>query len=247
MSRRLNVPLQVTVKSSVRCEAINILPVETATGRERSRHARSLSVTSIGKALAVDEQLEDGLADMDKDTDCLVVVEAHNESLTQTFEVILSTKDGSGGRIKAQIDPDATFNLLLPVTRLALAPEHVARPIPSLSNKQFVLGKDKTSALEKEMFWYREALLSNLQLTWRETSTRTSGEAWLQDAEFTEGMLAALRLDEYSIDLAMVEDEEVLEADERGIWCTACEIFYEAKVSLRDRRGKSKNRPGRLC
>lgn len=195
-------------------------------------------MTSIGKALAVDSQLEDGLSETDQDTDALLVVEIHNESLTQTFEVTLSTKDGSGGRIRAQIDPDATFNLLLPVSRLSLPVEHVARPIPSLSNKQFVLGKDKTTQLEKEMFWYREALLSNLQLTWRETSTRTSGEIRLQDAEFTEAMLTAIKLDDYAVDVTLMDNETQLDMDEHKIWCTACEAFYEAKVSLRDRRSK---------
>lgn len=185
----------------------------------------------------MNDELETGLAEMDGERDCLLVLEVHNDSLSQTFQAELARLDGSGWSIKAQIEADATFNLLLPVKRLFLSSDDIAKPIPSLSIKQFVVGKDKTTAIEKEMFWYRKALLSKLRLTWREMSTQTIGEAWLQDAEFTESMLNALKLDEYALAVSLLEGDQKLEQGFSKAWCAACEHFYQVKCTVRDRRG----------
>lgn len=71
-------------------------------------------------------------------------------------------------------DPRSVPNrsMLVRLDRLCLSPEQVERPIPSLSEKQFIAAKVKRSAeeerLERERFWYRQELLQRIRLVWNE-------------------------------------------------------------------------------
>lgn len=64
--------------------------------------------------------------------------------------------------------------MLLRLDRIVLSPEQLAKSIPSLSNRQFVVAKVKQSAeeerLSRELFWYREELLQRIQASWNEVS-----------------------------------------------------------------------------
>jgi hypothetical protein len=68
--------------------------------------------------------------------------------------------------------------LLIRLDRLRLTPEQIDAPIPSISEKQFIVAKvDATSQeerLARELFWYREELLSKIQASWAEVS-RSNG------------------------------------------------------------------------
>jgi len=67
-----------------------------------------------------------------------------------------------------------TSRLILPVPRLSIPVEELARPIPKLSDRQHVVEKLKKTAeqlrADRELFWYRERLLSSLEATWVEVS-----------------------------------------------------------------------------
>lgn len=56
--------------------------------------------------------------------------------------------------------------------RLSIPVEELAQPIPKLSDRQYVVEKLKKSAeqirSDRELFWYRERLLSSLEATWVE-------------------------------------------------------------------------------
>lgn len=62
--------------------------------------------------------------------------------------------------------------MLLRLERLHISPEDLARPIPSLTKRQFIVAKNKQSAsqerLARELFWYREALLERISASWNE-------------------------------------------------------------------------------
>jgi len=65
-----------------------------------------------------------------------------------------------------------TTRIVLPVKKFLLPGEHVSQPIPTLSDRQFVVTKSNlTSAEEKnqrELFWYREELFKFIRGHWRE-------------------------------------------------------------------------------
>jgi trafficking protein particle complex subunit 9 len=62
--------------------------------------------------------------------------------------------------------------MLLRLDRIVIPAEQLAKPIPSLSARQFVVSKVQQSAederLTRELFWYREELLRRMQATWNE-------------------------------------------------------------------------------
>lgn len=64
--------------------------------------------------------------------------------------------------------------MLVRLDRITLSPEQLAVPIPSFSNRQFIVAKYKKSVSQetfiREMFWYRQELLKSIQATWNEVS-----------------------------------------------------------------------------
>lgn len=65
-----------------------------------------------------------------------------------------------------------SFRLVIPLKKFLLSDEHVSRPIPTLSDRQFVVDKTKLSdteqKIQRELFWYREELFKCLRCQWRE-------------------------------------------------------------------------------
>lgn len=55
---------------------------------------------------------------------------------------------------------------------MALSEKETSEPIPMLSDRQFVVAKDKLSEaelqLQRELFWYREALFKIARGYWKE-------------------------------------------------------------------------------
>ena len=63
---------------------------------------------------------------------------------------------------------------MLPIKRLLLPADLLSQPIPTLSDRQFVVSKEKLPAeqdrLQRELFWYREELFKCICGRWREVS-----------------------------------------------------------------------------
>ena len=59
--------------------------------------------------------------------------------------------------------------MVLPIKKILLSEEAVSRPIPTLSDRQFVLTKSNLTSAEeqsqRELFWYRENLLKSSVVT----------------------------------------------------------------------------------
>lgn len=55
---------------------------------------------------------------------------------------------------------------------MVLPEEMIASPIPTLSERQFIVAKDRLSEaelqLQRELFWHREALFKSVQGHWKE-------------------------------------------------------------------------------
>ena len=66
---------------------------------------------------------------------------------------------------------------MIPLPRCLIQPADLDRPIPTLSERQYVVQKAKRTPAEekryREAFWYREQLLLALNATWVEVSTVT--------------------------------------------------------------------------
>ena len=64
--------------------------------------------------------------------------------------------------------------ILLPLKRAYLPESIASQPIPTLSNRQFVVAKEKLSsadaAAQLELYWYREELFKFVTARWKEVS-----------------------------------------------------------------------------
>lgn len=70
---------------------------------------------------------------------------------------------------------DIKFRIILPIKRISLSEKEYTQPIPSLSEKQFVVSKGPKGTVEQErlalaLFWYREKLLQKIKAIWESVS-----------------------------------------------------------------------------
>ena len=64
------------------------------------------------------------------------------------------------------------YRIILPIKRFSLPESQTSVPIPTLSDRQFVVSKSKLTSIEekrqRELFWYREELFKRIKARWRE-------------------------------------------------------------------------------
>jgi len=65
-------------------------------------------------------------------------------------------------------------SIMLPIKKFRLSDDLISQPIPTLSDRQFVVGKSRLSMEEeqaqRELFWYREELLKIISARWKEVN-----------------------------------------------------------------------------
>lgn len=117
--------------------------------------------------------------------------------------------------------------------RLRLASELLARPIPSFSERQFIVDQVPRSKddeqLRRELFWYRQELVRRIKLTWNEASrwvaeisqaradqrlssqigSSRSGDIGLRALQLEPSMLDELRRDDIQVRLSLAGDSVV--------------------------------------
>lgn len=64
--------------------------------------------------------------------------------------------------------------IILRIKKILLPAAVTSKPIPTLSDRQFVVNKSTMTSdeefMQRELFWYREELLKVVQGRWREVS-----------------------------------------------------------------------------
>lgn len=75
----------------------------------------------------------------------------------------------------------------MPLKRIDLSQREISELIPTLSGRQFVVTKDKLSEaelqLQRELFWYREALFKSVRGHWKEVRGYHSCRAKFQNGD----------------------------------------------------------------
>jgi len=100
--------------------------------------------------------------------------------------------------------------MLVRLDRLSLSHEELDRPIPTLSERQFVVAKVKRTKeeerLERELFWYREELLSRIEMSWNEVSRLHEGVPTRNRADgpsSRSNRLEVFELDQFRFDICL--------------------------------------------
>lgn len=72
------------------------------------------------------------------------------------------------------------FRLVIPIKKILLSEEALAKPIPTLSDRQFVLTQSSLSQADqrtqRELFWYREELFKVVSGCWHEVFKFTGSQ-----------------------------------------------------------------------
>ncbi|GAA5936717.1 TRAPPII-specific subunit TRS120 [Sporobolomyces koalae] len=233
-TRQLYCDVFITVHRAVVANTLDISRLR-ALPESLALHSRSASVVNLGKRdAALDKRLEDNLRDVDDGQHCLVAIDVMNV-YGKPFEVKLERREEQNEfyQVRQRIEPGATLRMLARLDRLTLTHQDVARPIPTLSERQFVVAKVKRSPeeerLEREIFWCREELLSRLGLTWNEVGSLRTGSISLRHLALDANQLSIVRLEEVSVDLFLVENPSA-SPEAFGLKGKGQRLVYEAQA-----------------
>ncbi|KAF9582578.1 hypothetical protein BGW38_000039 [Lunasporangiospora selenospora] len=122
------------------------------------------------------------------------------------------------------IQPGSTQRIILPVRRMVLSTEQLARPIPTLSNKQFVVSRSATGqtseeqATERALYWFREELLKRVVARWtcKDNASGRFGKFDLRALRLSRAMLNVLKIEDISFLVKMEQTEAVLQQGAAG-------------------------------
>jgi hypothetical protein len=174
------------------------------------------------------------------------------------FEVALGTKSGPEDAdppsedspsnteprtVTRLVPPGATERLVLPIPRQSLPLETRTRPIPLPSGRQFTVDKTKKTPEEqarlRELFWFREKVLSMVTVSWREPGSLRSGHLSLADQYLSPSQLDSFRLDELNVVLSVAGREEPLAPTD----------FIDLRITVSNNLGElpMRNLTRRLC
>ncbi|OBZ75570.1 hypothetical protein A0H81_04217 [Grifola frondosa] len=210
-TRQLSYPVLVTVYHMLECHAMDILSYSEAT-----------TTVSAHTELEGDESLEakarKALLNVGDIADwCLFSVEVRN-TYGLPFEVTFErTKpDTEKASITSLVPPGSTSRIIIPIKKISLSKEDISQPIPTLSDRQYVVNKSKLSTAEekaqRELFWYREELFKAVHGRWRENGGTRSGHLSLRQQRMTLPMLEALRVETARVHMSLVSYDEVQSA-----------------------------------
>jgi hypothetical protein len=154
------------------------------------------------------------LPEVDDPTEwCLFAIDVRN-TYGLPFEVTFKREQAGteSATVSSTVPPGSMSRIMLPVKKFRLLDDQVSQPIPTLSDRQFVVGKSKLSIEEeqaqRELFWYREELLKIVSARWKETNGDRHGDLSLRQQRLTLPMLKALRTDVVQVDLTLIVDSQ---------------------------------------
>ncbi|KAF9092331.1 hypothetical protein BGX29_010505, partial [Mortierella sp. GBA35] len=201
---------------------------------DKRQSVEQLLSKARGDAVLPGEQIEAAISRRvalgDKNEYCLLTLDVRNV-WTVPVEVAMLVDDSEEGEgldvsrlIKSTtvIQPGSTQRIILPVRRMVLSTEQLAEPIPTLTNKQFVLARGAASlsaedqAKERALFWFREELLKRVVARWtcKDASGRF-GKFDLRTLRLTKPMLNVLKIEDISFLVTMEPTTAMNEEDKK--------------------------------
>ncbi|KAF5391257.1 hypothetical protein D9757_001865 [Collybiopsis confluens] len=216
-TRQLSYPLMVTVYRMLESHGMDILPYPSYPGEPNSEVAKH----------------DSNLFVEDKAAWCLFFIDVKN-TYGIPFEVSIERIQEGVPWAEAVINvpPGSTSRLVLPLKKFLLSDDHISQPIPTLSDRQFVVDKTKLSVkeqkIQRQLFWYREELFKGLRCQWREAGGTRYGDLSLRQQRFTLTMLETLRTEQagISISLANTEVDAAIEQRAGKYYPPSNELLY---------------------
>lgn len=214
-TRRLTFPVLFTVYRTLECFALDVACLRPSESHLQAKQRLMNGSTPRNATFATssDEELRRALVKND-DRSVLFCLNVSNV-FSVPFEIALGTsEDREDGLVVTRlVPPGATERLVLPIPRQALSIEERSKPIPS--TRQYLVDKRRTpaeAARHRELFWFREKLLSMVHMSWREPGSLRSGSVSLRDQAVSPGHIDNFRIDEVSVALVVEPRSQSLSA-----------------------------------
>jgi trafficking protein particle complex subunit 9 len=231
-SRKLVVPITVTVNASIQLNRLDVLPftcdfswdeagqnklVNRKSDRENLICTSPGNGNSTGSFKSLFSVAEPSSRTRDN---CLVLLDLRNawpNPLTASIRVSSDSEHPKTSEenlqqsytIEEVIQPGHTSRLVVVLPKIYLADPHA--PIPSLNpanQRQFVVSATKFSPeaerVTRECFWYRDEFLKRVQGTWREEISKRHGELDLRGVRLSPRMVEAIKLEDISINVSVL-------------------------------------------
>ena len=259
-TRQLVVPISVTVNASVELVRTDVLPftrpatwtykvgetqeafspaTEGLDIENNARQAVQVKESSSHHGATVKEQY-------------LLVLDFHNAWPRPLVVSLQANRFGENDKTSndhisttsATIQPGHSTRLMVPIPRVSL--EHCHSPIPAINpanKRQFVLSSGMVSAeietLGREIFWYREEILKEVQAFWQEQGSDRSGRINLRTMRLSPRMLEILKPEPVEIDVSIdaygdLSDGNVERLD-RSHFRSYVDIFVKVTVRVSNR------------
>ncbi|CDZ96830.1 Targeting complex (TRAPP) subunit [Phaffia rhodozyma] len=247
-TRQITLSILMSVYNTLESTSLDILRIPSFTSSRARLTSSNLSLTERTVDLPLDRQeessIKDGFEMKDPEDQCLVAIDIRNV-YGQPFEVTLeATKVYEGRKRKSStrlVTPGCTERVVISIPRVLLPFEQTAMPIPSLMQRQYVVSSSNATGSEddlvRNLFWYREELLSLIKASWCEPGTSKRGTLSLRSQRLTEPMLQVLRVDEVSVSLSVVPNGR----SETGLVQSTVQSneFFDIVVNVRNRLARS--------
>ncbi|KDQ60798.1 hypothetical protein JAAARDRAFT_31778 [Jaapia argillacea MUCL 33604] len=222
-TRQATYPVLVTVYHMLECHSMDIIPYH---GTDVRGEPTKPSSWEIGELLS---QIGDGVGW------CLFSVDVRN-TYGLPFEVTFSrVQEGAPeASVTSLVPPGSTTRIIIPIRKFLIPDSKLSNPIPTLSERQFVLNKSKLSSaeekLQRELFWYREEVIQCVRGRWREGGGTRCGDLSLRQQRMTLPMLETLRIESARVKMSLHQSINVGESEvdhgESGYFPPAGEFLY---------------------
>lgn len=212
-ARELRIPFAFAVTPCLRCQGWK---VRHQGAKQRINHNLDRANTADG--VPDSETIRGSVFSLDDAETFLLALEVSNISLERAFEAILTCSDSVGARVEERIEPGSAVTIALPIAKIRLSEEQKSRPLPALSDRQFVVGKNALPAVELERFWLREELLRTVKLAWREVGSERTGACNLRHLNLDDAMLSDMQLKDFPLRSEVRQNGELCSRDDEHRW-----------------------------
>ncbi|KAK8858467.1 hypothetical protein IAR55_002694 [Kwoniella newhampshirensis] len=209
-TRQITFPVLFTVYHTIECHSLDLIrfeqsssnSLEDSSGASQTGRPNGTLHHSTSSSALAEEQLRRALEEESDANHCLLSLNVKNV-YGVPFEVTLGRKgddiESTALTCTRLVPPGATERMILPIPRWVIAQGILSEPVPSLSERQYIVDKERKSAVqvlsEREKFWYREELLSLIHATWVEPGSLRRGTLSLRDQYLTPGLMEVFRSD----------------------------------------------------
>ncbi|EIW73613.1 hypothetical protein TREMEDRAFT_26647, partial [Tremella mesenterica DSM 1558] len=212
-TRHLDFPVLFTVYHTLESHSLDLtrlLPSPSLSSPETKSNGSIDQSTAKSSTSHADDILRSKLGEESDNAHCLVSLDVRNV-YGVPFEVSIG-RTGDNSQTSRLVPPGATERLILPIPRIRLLVKDISRPIPILTERQYVVDKRQISQAEtkrkKEMFWYREQLLNLLFAKWVEPGSLRSGKLNLRHLHLSSEHLGVFRKDDLDLILMLHQNDK---------------------------------------